>query len=107
MIEQNSHEMMKAKRIMDKIDPDDSEFVALALKLDASIWSHDRHFQAQDRIKIATSGDILKQSPELPALWETLKEDWSKKFSSVRKKYEQYPWFDAAISSLVAAASAF
>jgi predicted nucleic acid-binding protein len=78
MIGQNSHEMVEAKRVMDKIDPDDSEFVALALKLDASIWSHDRHFQAQDRIKIATSGDILRQSHELPALWEALKEGGSR-----------------------------
>lgn len=76
MLAQDSEEMKEAKAIMEQIDPDDAEFVALALKLKATIWSHDKHFLKQDRIGVVTSRDILKRSAELPTLWEALNEEW-------------------------------
>jgi predicted nucleic acid-binding protein len=44
---------------MGKIDPDDAEFVALAIEVDAPIWSHDKHFLKQKRVKVVTSQDTL------------------------------------------------
>ncbi len=75
-VEQDTAEMKEAKSLMEKIDPDDSEFLALALKLNVPIWSHDKHFLEQKRVPVVTSRDILRQSQELPTLWEALKEDW-------------------------------
>jgi predicted nucleic acid-binding protein len=37
----------EARTIMGQIDPDDSEFVALALVTHAPIWTHDKHFERQ------------------------------------------------------------
>jgi predicted nucleic acid-binding protein len=75
----DSPEMREARTIMGPIDPDDSEFVALALITKAPIWTHDKHFERQRRIHIVDSRDILESSQELPALWETLKDEWSKR----------------------------
>ena len=45
--------MNEAKEIMDKIDPSDTPFIALALVVENDgIWSDDRHFEEQNRIKI-------------------------------------------------------
>ncbi len=78
IMEQSSEEMREARTILDRIDPDDSEFLALALKLNAAIWSHDKHFLEQKRVEIFTSRDILQRSAELPSLWEALKDEWFK-----------------------------
>ena len=78
MVEQDSDEMNEARAVMDEIDPDDSEFVALALKLRSPIWTHDRHFLEQSRVEVVSSREILKRSSELPTLWEALKEEWFK-----------------------------
>jgi predicted nucleic acid-binding protein len=75
MVERGSKEMSEANSVMGKIDPDDAEFVALAIKIDAPIWSHDKHFLKQKRVNVVTSQDILKQSVELPSLWQALHQE--------------------------------
>lgn len=42
----------EAAQIMDKIDPDDTPFIAAALATEADIWSDDKHFDKQNRIKV-------------------------------------------------------
>src|SRR3990167_2349888 len=50
----------EAKEIMDKIDPDDTIFVALGLSIkNNGIWSDDKHFEKQDRIKVWKTEDLL------------------------------------------------
>ena len=50
-----------AMKIMDKIDPDDAAFIALALFVDNDgIWSDDRHFKMQKVIRVFTTSDLLK-----------------------------------------------
>jgi len=45
---------------MDKIDPDDTIFVALGLSIkNNGIWSDDKHFEKQDRIKVWKTKDLL------------------------------------------------
>jgi len=50
----------EAARIMGKIDPDDTPFVAAALASKADIWSDDAHFQKQHRIKVYKTIDLAK-----------------------------------------------
>lgn len=52
-------ELSQAKELMDDIDPDDVDLVALALKLDASIWSNDDHFKDLP-LKRYTTAQLLK-----------------------------------------------
>ena len=78
MVDQSSSEMREARVVMNKIDLEDSEFVALALKLKIPIWSRDKHFQEQNRVEVVRTDDLLKGSIELPSLWEALKEEWFK-----------------------------
>ena len=75
MVDRSMKEMNEARFVMEKIDSDDVEFVALAIKRDVPIWSHDKHFLKQKRVKVVTSQDILEQSVELPSLWEALREE--------------------------------
>ncbi|MCL4379684.1 MAG: PIN domain-containing protein [Candidatus Marsarchaeota archaeon] len=50
-----------AMKIMDKIDPDDTPFIALALYIDNDgIWSDDRHFKMQKVISVFTTSNLLK-----------------------------------------------
>lgn len=43
----------EAKYIMDKIDKDDTPFIALALAVtNDGIWTDDKHFEKQSRIKV-------------------------------------------------------
>lgn len=52
--------MEEARRIMDKIDPKDMIFIACALALsESSIWSDDRHFRKQKKIRILNQRDVL------------------------------------------------
>lgn len=52
--------MNEAKEIMDKIDPDDTPFIAAALSVkNDGIWSDDRHFDKQDKIKIWKTKDLI------------------------------------------------
>ena len=41
-------------------DPNDSEYFALALKLNCSIWSEDKLLKNQDKIKVLTTSELLK-----------------------------------------------
>lgn len=53
--------MVEAKKIMDKIDKDDTKFIALALAVENDgIWSDDKHFTMQRVIKTWKTGDMLK-----------------------------------------------
>jgi len=52
--------MDQAKKIMDALDPDDTPFVALALAVENDgIWSDDKHFRQQNRIRIWETKDLL------------------------------------------------
>jgi len=49
-----------AEEIMKNIDVDDSPYVALALKLNAPIWSNDFLLKKQNKVKILSTEDIIK-----------------------------------------------
>lgn len=55
-----SLKMDEAREIMSNIDPDDAPFIAAALSSGADIWSDDKHFLRQDRVKIWTTVDLMK-----------------------------------------------
>jgi len=46
----------------EKITPDidDTEYLALALKLKCSIWSNDKKLKEQDKIKVYTTNEIIE-----------------------------------------------
>ena len=52
--------MKEAKKLMDKIDEDDTPFIAAALATKTAIWSDDGHFEKQDRVEIRKTKDLLK-----------------------------------------------
>jgi len=51
-----------------------TQFLALAIMLESQIWSYDPHtLRRQDRVKVATSDYILRNSHEIPRygmLWK-------------------------------------
>ena len=52
--------MDQARKIMDALDPDDAPFIALALAVENDgIWSDDKHFKQQNRIRIWETKDLL------------------------------------------------
>lgn len=53
-------EMKEAEEIMDKIDPDDTPFIAAAISTNADIWSDDTHFNKQNRIRIWKTSELAK-----------------------------------------------
>ncbi len=50
----------EARDIMDKIDPNDTPFIATALATGADIWSDDPHFTKQKKIKVWKTADLAK-----------------------------------------------
>jgi predicted nucleic acid-binding protein len=51
----------EAERIIGKIDKDDVPFIALALSFpNDGIWSEDKHFLEQNKVKIWRTRDLLK-----------------------------------------------
>lgn len=51
----------EAKKIMEQIDPEDATFIATALGQNNSIiWSDDKHFDKQKKIKVWKTKDLLK-----------------------------------------------
>lgn len=52
--------MEEAKQIMDSIDPDDTPFIAAALATGADIWSDDAHFDAQTKVEVWKTKDLIK-----------------------------------------------
>ncbi len=53
--------MKEAKEIIGAVDGADVPFIAAALALDASIWSDDKHFKKQNKIKVFTTIELLKE----------------------------------------------
>lgn len=52
--------MNEAKKIMGEIDPDDTPFAALALAVEnEGIWSDDKHFEQQNRIRVWKTKELL------------------------------------------------
>jgi len=57
--------MREAEKIMEKIDVDDVPFVALALSFpNDGIWTEDRHFLKQRRVKVWLTRDLMKLMKE-------------------------------------------
>ncbi|MBI4439342.1 hypothetical protein HY638_00035 [Candidatus Woesearchaeota archaeon] len=52
--------MKEANEIMDKIDADDTPFIAAALAIKADIWSDDKHFQKQKKVKVWKTSDLMR-----------------------------------------------
>ena len=50
----------EADEIIGKIDKEDTIFIATALAFNCPIWSNDKHFKKQDKIKTITTKDLLK-----------------------------------------------
>lgn len=42
-------------------DPDDSDFFALALKLDCPIWSEDKKLKEQSRIRVLNTRELSEE----------------------------------------------
>lgn len=51
--------LSEARSVMDSIDPDDAPFLAAALATGACIWSEDKHFQKQKKVKTYTTKELL------------------------------------------------
>ena len=52
--------MEEAKNIMDEIDNKDTSFIAASLAIENDgIWSDDKHFEKQDKVKIWKTKDLL------------------------------------------------
>ena len=55
----------KAKEIMERIDEEDVVFIAVALSIaDSAIWSNDKDFEKQDKIKVLKTVNVLKIAGE-------------------------------------------
>jgi predicted nucleic acid-binding protein len=57
---------------MNSIDPNDAEFLALALKLKVPIWSEDKHYKCQQLVSVFTSKYITHFSYQSPELWAAI-----------------------------------
>lgn len=54
------NKVSEAIKIMDHIDPKDTVFIALALSIhNDGIWSDDKHFDQQNKIKVWKTKDLL------------------------------------------------
>lgn len=53
------NKMKEAKKIMDSIDREDTPFIAAALATSSGIWSDDKHFEKQNKIKIWKTKDLV------------------------------------------------
>jgi len=52
--------MEEANEIMRDIDSDDVPFIAAALATKAPVWSDDKHFKKQNKIKVLTTKDLVE-----------------------------------------------
>jgi len=50
----------EANKIIGKTDKGDVVFIATALAFNCPIWSNDKHFQKQDKVKILTTKNIME-----------------------------------------------
>ncbi len=56
------HKLLQAKKLIGNIDPDDVPFLALALSLNQGvIWTEDKDFRNQEKVKIITTSEMIKQ----------------------------------------------
>lgn len=57
------HEIERFVKEARSISPDlnDTEYFALALKLNCAIWSNDKKLKEQNRIKVYSTADLIKQ----------------------------------------------
>lgn len=53
-------EYTEAKDLIEHIDPDDVPFLAIALSIEADIWSDDKHFQKLDEVKTWTTPELIQ-----------------------------------------------
>ena len=54
--------MNQARKVMDRIDPDDTPFIALALATENDgIWTEDKHFEKQKSVRTWKTVDLLSQ----------------------------------------------
>lgn len=74
-VNQDSKEMQTAARVMNKIDPDDAEFLATALIEQAEIWSRDKDFAKQDLVQVVATEDLVRRSSSHPGLWLAINSD--------------------------------
>ncbi|MBS3064859.1 MAG: PIN domain-containing protein [DPANN group archaeon] len=51
----------EANELMKKIDLDDVPFLACAMVLNLEIWSDDKHFKQQDKIKVFTTSELIER----------------------------------------------
>lgn len=49
----------KAKRLIS--DPDDIDFLALAISTNSTIWSNDPHFKEQSLVPVLTTGELVRK----------------------------------------------
>lgn len=50
-----------ARDLIADTDPDDAPFLAVALQLEAGIWSDDEHFQEQTKIEVWRTHELLEK----------------------------------------------
>ena len=55
-----SNKMKQANEIMGAIDPNDTPFIAAALATGADIWSDDKHFEQQNKVKVWKTKDLIQ-----------------------------------------------
>ncbi len=65
-IDEYEKKMDEGMKIIGNIDEKDIQFIALALSIENDgIWSNDKHFEKQKKIKVFKAVDILKLLEEL------------------------------------------
>jgi predicted nucleic acid-binding protein len=58
-IELSEYEEFLDKAVNNLSDPKDSSYLALALSINAAIWSNDEHFKEQSLVPVLTTKDLL------------------------------------------------
>ena len=58
------HYKKQAFEIIGKVDSDDTVFIATALAFNCPIWSEDKHFKQQDKIRIITTKELVSYLSE-------------------------------------------
>ena len=62
--EEFDHSLGDARDHIADIDPDDVPFLALALHLDAGVWTDDNHFQQQDAVPVWRTHELVDRFAE-------------------------------------------
>lgn len=58
--EKFARKIPEARGIMGRIDPKDSLFVALALERNAPVWTNDKDFERQTKVKVIKTAELLE-----------------------------------------------